>query len=169
MNHDLRAHISPSRDRRLVIVAVGFEVIFRQSSPIKDSYDHRFIPNRRMLLRSSSTAMISTWGIAKRGILLFCCFGGPARSQRGFNADDLCGFCLPVSITEWSAAGKAVSGSRLVSGVQPPVRVKICDCTLIRVPQLRFLSSLQDEYSSCSITGGAPVGDRRLLSDILSG
>ena len=65
---------------------------------------------------------------------------------------------------------KAVQeGSRLVSGAQPPVRVKICDCTLKRVPEPRFLSSLQDEYSSCSVTGGAPVGDRRLLSDILSG
>ena len=60
-------------------------------------------------------------------------------------------------------------GSRSVSGAQPPVRVKICDCTLKRVPESRFLSSLQDESSSCSVTGGAPVGDRRLISDILSG
>jgi hypothetical protein len=65
---------------------------------------------------------------------------------------------------------KAVQeGSRLVSAAQPPVRVKICDCTLKREPEPRFLSSLQDEYSSCSVTGGAPVGDRRLISDILSG
>ena len=65
---------------------------------------------------------------------------------------------------------KAVQeGSRLVSGAQPPVRVKTCDCTLTRVPEPRFLSSLQDESYSCSITGGAPGGDRRLLSDILSG
>ena len=60
-------------------------------------------------------------------------------------------------------------GSRSVSGAQPPVRVRICDCTLKRVPESRFLSSLQDESSSCSVTGGAPVGDRRLLSDILPG
>jgi hypothetical protein len=64
------------------------------------------------------------------------------------------------------------SGSRrrrLVSGAQPPVRFKICDCTLKRVPEPRFLSSLQDEFGSCSVTGGAPNGDRWLLSDILSG
>ena len=60
-------------------------------------------------------------------------------------------------------------GSRLVSGAQPPVRVKTCDCTLKRVPEPRFLSSLQTEYYSCSVTGGAPGGDRRLLSEILSG
>jgi hypothetical protein len=60
-------------------------------------------------------------------------------------------------------------GSRLVSGARPQVRVKTCDCTLTRVPEPRFLSSLQDERFPFSVTGGAPVGDRRLLSDILSG
>jgi hypothetical protein len=65
---------------------------------------------------------------------------------------------------------KAVQeGSRLVSGAQPTVRAKICDCTLQRVPEPQFLSSLQDECFSCSVTGGASVGDRRLLSDIHSG
>ena len=65
---------------------------------------------------------------------------------------------------------KAVQeGRQLVSGAQPPVRVKIWDCTLKRVPQLRFLLSLQDEYYSFSVTGGASVGDRRLFSNILSG
>jgi hypothetical protein len=60
-------------------------------------------------------------------------------------------------------------GRRSVSGAQPPVRVKICDYTLQRVPESRFLSSIQDDPSSCSVTSGAPVGDRRLLSDILPG
>lgn len=65
---------------------------------------------------------------------------------------------------------KAVQeGSRLVSGVQPPVRAKICEGTLKRVPEPRFFSSLQDESSPCSVTGGTSVGERRLLSDILSG
>ena len=37
------------------------------------------------------------------------------------------------------------------------------------VPESWFLSSLQDESGSRSVTGGAPNGDHRLLSAILSG
>jgi hypothetical protein len=37
------------------------------------------------------------------------------------------------------------------------------------VPVSWFLSSLQDEFGSRSVTGGATVGDHRLLSAILSG
>ena len=61
----------------------------------------------------------------------------------------------------------------MVSGAQPPVRVKTCVRTLKRivkrVPESWFLSSLQDECSSCSVSGGVPVGDHQLLSGILPG
>ena len=61
----------------------------------------------------------------------------------------------------------------MVSGTQPPVYVKTSGSTLKRslkwVPEFRFLSSLRDECSFFFVTGGAPVGDRRLLSPILSG
>lgn len=47
-------------------------------------------------------------------------------------------------------------GSRLFRAAQPPARVATCDCTLKRLPESRFLSSLQD-------------GNRRLLFEIISG
>ena len=47
----------------------------------------------------------------KQKLPFYCsCFLWPAsRSKQGFKAEDRSGFCLPVSITEWSAASKAVS------------------------------------------------------------
>ena len=42
-------------------------------------------------------------------ILLFLLLWSASRSKRGFKAADRSGFCLPVSLTEWSAASKAVS------------------------------------------------------------
>jgi hypothetical protein len=37
------------------------------------------------------------------------------------------------------------------------------------VPESWFLLSLEDEFGTRSVTGGAPFGDRWLLSAILSG
>jgi hypothetical protein len=56
-----------------------------------------------------------------------------------------------------------------VVSAAPPPRVESCDCTLKWVPESWFLSSLQDEFGSRSVTGGAPDGDHRLISAILSG
>ncbi len=66
-------------------------------------------------------------------------------------------------------ANAVPDGSRWSAQRQPPVCVESCDCTLKWVPESWFLSSLQDEFGSRSVTGGAPVGDHRLLSAILSG
>ncbi|MDA1055759.1 MAG: hypothetical protein O3C40_35650, partial [Planctomycetota bacterium] len=48
-------------------------------------------------------------GEAKGDILLFLFLWPASRSKRGFKAEDRSGFCLPVSLTQWSAVSKAVS------------------------------------------------------------
>ncbi len=60
-------------------------------------------------------------------------------------------------------------GSRWSAQRQPPVPGESCKCTQKWVPESWFLSSLQDEIRPHEVTGGAPFGDHRLISGILSG
>ena len=54
-------------------------------------------------------SVLTQIGEAKAAILLFLLLWSASRSKRGFKAEVGSGFGLPVSLTEWSAASKAVS------------------------------------------------------------
>lgn len=60
-------------------------------------------------------------------------------------------------------------GRRWSAQHKQPVCNETYDFTLTWVPESWVLSSLQDEFGSLLVTGGASVGDHRLLSANLSG
>ena len=65
--------------------------------------------NRRKPSGVCVSLLARTGGIAKGDILLFLLFWPTSRSKRRFKAEHCSRFCLPVSISKWSAAIKTVS------------------------------------------------------------